>query len=114
MEGDASTWAASRLLAVVVHRIARRMAGASAARRRTAPSQLSATRGFVGGTAVASDASTWDALRLLKVVVHRIARRMAGASAARRRTAPSQLKAVRLTARRMGAASAVRRRTASN
>ena len=40
VEGDASTRAASRLLNPVARRIAGRMAGAGAARRRTAPREL--------------------------------------------------------------------------
>ena len=93
--GDASTWAASGLLKAGVLRTAGRMAGASAARRRTAPSQLAATRGFAWGTAGEGDASTLAAPRLLRAEAPRTARRMAGVGAAKRRTAPSQLKAAR-------------------
>jgi hypothetical protein len=70
-----------------VRRAATRMAGESAARGRTAPSQLAAVRVFARRTAVVGDASTWAAPRLPLVAAHRIARRMEAASAVKRRTA---------------------------
>ena len=87
MEGDASTWAALRLLNPVARPTAWRMAGASAARRRTAPSQLKAVRTFVRGMVEAGDASTRAAPRLLLAEAHRIVWRMEAASAVRRSTA---------------------------
>ena len=138
-DGDASTWAAPRVLSVEVRRTAWCTAGAGAARRRAAPRQLDATRTFAARTVAAGDASTWAALRLLLIAARRTASHMAGAGAARRSTAPRQLEApptivfhtvgegdastwaaprlqpvvVRRTVRRMEEASAVRSSSAS-
>jgi len=57
--------------------------GASAARRRAAPSQLLAGRTFARHTVGEGDASTWAAPRLQPVVVRRTVRRMEEASAVR-------------------------------
>ena len=61
--------------------------GASDARRRTAPSQLAATRTFALRMAEAGAASTRAAPRLLLAEAHRIVWRMEAAGAVRRRTA---------------------------
>jgi hypothetical protein len=66
------------------------MEEAGAANTWAAPSPPLATRGTASRMVVAGGASTWAAQRLLNQAARHIARRMAGASAASRRAAPSQ------------------------
>jgi hypothetical protein len=98
--GAASTRAASRQLLQAARSTARRMAGASDAKRRAAPSPLKATQLLVSRMAGAGAASTRATSRRLEAI-RSIVSRMAVASAAKRRAAPSRLEATRNTVSRM-------------
>jgi hypothetical protein len=97
--GAASTRAASRQLLQAARSTARRMAGASDAKRRAAPSPLKATQLLVSRMAGAGAASTRATSRRLEAI-RSIVSRMAVASAAKRRAAPSRLEATRIASRR--------------
>jgi hypothetical protein len=104
--GSVSWTAAPRGLKQAEHRTVAHMAEAGAARRRTAPSPLVATRRPARRMGAASAASTRAALSQPLKAARSIARRMAEAGAARRRAASRELKAPHNIARRMEAAGA--------
>jgi hypothetical protein len=115
--GSVSWRAVPRGLLVVARRAASRTAGASGAKRRAAPSQLSkseATRAIAWRMAAASGANRQAASLLVKAAPT-IASRMAAAGGASTRAAPRQLlEAARVTARRMEAAGVAKWRAASS
>ena len=110
--GSVSWRAVPRHLLVAARRTARRMAEASAAKRRAAPSPLKATRGTASRMAGASGAKRRAAPSQLLEEARSSVWRMAEAGGAKRRAAPSPFNK-RGSAWRMAEASGAKRRAAS-